>query len=89
MAKKEIEKKDQITNKEKPVKEKKKIEKESLFTKLKNFINGVKTEGKRVKWPNRKDMIKYSLATIIFIVGCSLFFYAIDIIMAFLHTLGR
>ena len=89
MAKKEIEKKEEVTKKVKAPKEQKKVEKEGLLTKLKNFISGVKTEAKRVKWPKRKDKEKNSLATIIFIVGCSLFFYAIDIIMAFLHTLGR
>ncbi len=69
-------------------KEKKK-EKISIFTKIGNFISGVKTEFKRVKWPSKKDMVKYSIATITFVVLCSLFFYLIDIILAALHSLGK
>ena len=67
----------------------KKKEKVSIFTKIGNFINGVKTEFKRVKWPSRKEMIKYSIATIVFIICCSLFFYLIDVILAALHSLGK
>lgn len=67
----------------------KKKEKVSVFTKIANFFSGVKTEFKRVKWPSRKEMVKYSIATIIFIICCSLFFYLIDIIIAALHSLGK
>lgn len=67
----------------------KKKEKMNIFTKIANFISGVKTEFKRVKWPSKKEMVKYSIATIIFIVSCSLFFYLIDIILAALHSLGK
>ena len=75
-------------NKKASSKEKKK-EKGNIFTKIANFFSGVKTEFKRVKWPSRKDMVKYSIATIIFIVSCSLFFYLIDVILAALHSLGN
>lgn len=68
---------------------KKKEQKEGLFTKIGNFFSGVKTEWKRVKWPSKKDVVKYSIATIVFIISCALFFYLIDIILAFLHTLGN
>ncbi len=67
----------------------KKKEKVNIFTRIGNFISGVKTEFKRVKWPSKKDMVKYSIATIVFIVCCSLFFYLIDIILAALHSLGN
>ncbi len=73
----------------KVVKKKEKKEKESVVSRIANFFHGVKTEAKRIKWPTKKDMVKYSIATIVFIVGCSVFFYAIDIILAFLHTLGK
>ena len=81
MAKKEI--------KEEVEKKKDKKTKESIVSRIRNFFHGVKLEWKRVKWPSKKEMIKYSIATIIFIVSCSLFFYFIDIIIAFFHTLGK
>ena len=82
---KEVSKKD---NKMSSSKSKKK-EKRNIFASISNFFSGVKTEFKRVKWPSRKDMVKYSIATIIFIVCCSLFFYLIDVIIAALHSLGK
>ena len=55
---------------------------------LKLFYS-LKSEWKRVKWPTKKEMIKYSVATIVLIVGCSVFFYVIDVLLAFLHSLGK
>jgi len=62
-------------------------EKKSLWTKFRVFCNGVKSETKKVHWPNKKDMTKYSVATIVFIVFCSLFFYLIDVIFALIQAL--
>lgn len=72
---------------EKKVQSKKQEEKKSLGTRFRIFCHGVKDEFKKVHWPTKKDMIKYSIATIIFVVFCSLFFYLIDIIFAFVHSL--
>lgn len=68
---------------------KKKEAKEGLWTRIVLFFKGVKSEWKRVKWPTKKEMIKYSVATIAIIIGCSVFFYAVDILLAFLHSLGK
>lgn len=68
---------------------KKRTEKTNIFKKFSNFIAGVKVEFKRVKWPSKKEMLKYSVATIIFIIACSLFFYLIDVIIAAFHALGK
>ncbi|MDY2908646.1 MAG: preprotein translocase subunit SecE [Candidatus Faecimonas sp.] len=53
------------------------------------FCHGVKSETKKVHWPTKKDMLKYSVATVLFIVFCSLFFYVIDIIFALVQSLFR
>ncbi len=50
------------------------------------FFKEVKGEVSKVKWPSKKDMIKYSVATIIFIVFFALFFYLIDLIIALLKA---
>ena len=67
-------------------KEVKSTEKKGLFTKFRIFCNGVKSEFNKVHWPNKKDMVKYSIATIVFVIFCGLFFYAIDIIFAFIKS---
>ena len=68
---------------------KKETKKDGIWVKIVLFFKGVKSEWKRVKWPTKKEMIKYSVATIILIVGCSVFFYVIDVLLAFLHSLGK
>lgn len=68
---------------------KEKPEKNGLFTKFMIFCHGVKNEVKKVRWTNKKDMLKYSIATIVFIVFCSLFFYGIDAIFALVQSLAK
>lgn len=50
--------------------------------KIGKFFKGVKTEFKHVVWPSKKNMIKYSIATVCFIIFFSLFFYLLDTIIA-------
>ena len=79
--KKEVSKK---TDSKKNVKEKK-----SLWVRFRSFCHGVKSETLSVHWPNKKDMIRYSIATIFFIVFCAVFFYAIDVIFALIQSIFR
>ena len=55
--------------------------------KIKKFLSEVKKELGKVKWPNRKDMVKYSIATIVFVLFFAGFFYLIDLAVAFIRTL--
>ena len=80
--KKAIEKKS-TTKKSKTVK----VEKKSLWVRFRIFCHGVKSETLKVHWPSKGDMIKYSIATIIFVVFCSLFFELINILFALVQSL--
>ena len=51
--------------------------------KIATFLNGVKKEMKKVRWPNKKEMVTYSLATLSFIVVFALFFAASYAIFTF------
>lgn len=62
-------------------------EKINFIARFRIFCNGVKSEFLRVHWPNKNDMIKYSVATVCFIIFCSLFFYCIDVVFAFFQSL--
>ena len=64
-----------------------KKEKKSLWTRFRIFCHGVKSETLSVHWPSKKDMIKYSIATFVFIIFCALFFYAVEIIFALIQSL--
>lgn len=52
------------------------------------FLGEVKSEMAKVKWPTKKEMVKYSVATIAFVVFFALFFYAIDLIIAVLKEVS-
>ncbi len=63
--------------------------KKSLWERFMIFCHGVRDEFKKVHWPNKKDMVKYSVATVVFVVFLSLFFYLVDVIFALVHSLFR
>ena len=55
--------------------------------KLARFFFSVKEEMKKVKWPTRKEMIKYSGAALTFIIVFALFFTLTDLAIAGLKML--
>ena len=55
--------------------------------KIKDFFVSVKKEISKVKWPTKKDMIKYSVITVMFIVFFALFFVLLDFIIAYVKVL--
>lgn len=73
MKKKEesVSKKVKETTKKKKVKASKK-KKESL-------LKGVKHEMRKVTWPNKKDVIKYSVATLVFCIIVMVFFQLLNL----------
>ena len=48
--------------------------------KIIGFFKDVKEEGKKVMWTSRKNLVKYSFATLGFMVFICLFFMASDLI---------
>lgn len=55
--------------------------------KIKTFFKGIKKESKMVRWPNAKVLTKYSVISIILIVGFGLYFYGLDALFALLRGL--
>lgn len=57
--------------------------------KIAQFFFGVKKEMKKVRFPNKKEMATYFLATISFIIVFALFFVGADAILgAIVKVLG-
>ena len=83
MAKKEEKEKVKNKKKEKVKANKPKEQK----VKKESFFKGVKNEFKKVRWPNRKEMVKYSIATIVFVLFFGVFFYLIEVLMWALNQL--
>ena len=54
----------------------------NLFVFLKDFFGSVIKEAKKVIWPTKKNLFKYSMVTILFMVFICLFFVGTDLIIA-------
>ena len=72
MAKKEV-KKEKVTKKSNKKKE--------------GLVKGIKKELKLVKWPSAKDILKYTIATIVLCIILVLFFELLNLIMAYVKGL--
>ena len=81
---KKIEKKDvkKIAKKKDNKKKEKKVKKESFFKSVSNEMD-------KVRWPLKKEMVKYSIATLSFIIFFALFFTLGDLIIAGVKLLVR
>ena len=82
-------KKDNSKNKIEKSSKVKKNKKENIFTRFKKYLKEVGQEMKKTKWPSRKDMISYSIATLSFILVFALFFAFGDVIIAFVKQVLR
>ena len=56
--------------------------------KIKSFFQEVKKEISKVKWPTKKNMAKYTITTVVFIVFFALLFFALDLLIALIKSLG-
>ncbi len=56
-------------------------------TKKESFTKGIKKELKLVKWPSAKEIIKYTIATVIFCVILVIFFEILNMILAYIKGL--
>lgn len=63
-------------------------EKGGFMKKIKEFFKDVKKEISKVKWPTKKNMAKYTVTTVLFVVFFALFFFATDAVVALIKTLG-
>ena len=67
----------------------KKEKKENVFKKIVKYFKGVGKEVKRIRWTDRKDLLKYSICTLIFVLFFGLYFYAIDWIVLLVRSLAK
>ena len=60
--------------------------KEVSMKKIKEFFKGVRDEMKKVQWPSKKYIFKYTTVTLVFVIVLSAYFYLISMLMAFLKA---
>ena len=51
-----------------------------------DYFRGVKKEFSRIKWTSKKDLVKYSVSTIVFMLFFGVFFYLVDLVVAVLRS---
>lgn len=60
----------------------KKGNRRNIFKIIKDFFVSVKMETKKVIWTSKKDLFKYSVATLVFMLFICMFFVGTDLIIA-------
>lgn len=78
------EKKAKLAKNTKKVKDKKPKEKK---VKKESYVKGIKKELKLVKWPDAKEIVKYTIATIVFCIILVAFFELLNVILAYIKGL--
>ena len=76
-----------IAENKKKVKEKKK--KVNIFKAIKRYFTGVIKEIKRIKWTSGRDLLKYSIASVLLIIFFGVYFYAINWIALLVRSLAK
>jgi len=70
----------------KDTKEVKTEKKKNIFSRIIGYFKGVKKEISRIRWTKGKEMIKYSVAAVSFILFFCVYFYVIDLLIALLRS---
>ena len=67
----------------------KKEKKENIFKRIGKYFKGVGKEIKRIRWTERKELFKYTLCTLGFVLFFGIYFYAIDWIVLLVRSLAN
>ena len=67
----------------------KKEKKENVFKRIAKYFKGVGKEIKRIRWTDRKDLVKYSICTLMFVFFFAIYFHAIDWIVLLVRSLAK
>ena len=84
-----VEKKNKHYIAEKKNTKNKKEKKENVFKRIVKYFKGVGKEIKRIRWTDRKDLLKYSICTLMFVLFFGIYFYGIDWIVLLVRSLAN
>lgn len=57
-----------------------------IFHSIGKYFKGVKKEISRIRWTTGKELLKYSLTTVTFMLVLGLYFYAIDLLISLIRS---
>ncbi len=59
-----------------------------MINAITKYFKGVKKEFGRIRWTSGKELWKYSLTTVCFMVVLGLYFYGIDLLVSLLRSVA-
>ena len=73
----------------KNVLKKEKKKRDNIFKKIGKYFKGVGKEITRIRWTGGRELGKYSVATVVFVLFFGIYFYAIDWIVLLVRSLAK
>lgn len=59
-----------------------------IFKSIIKYFKGVKKEINRIRWTTPKDLFKYSVTTVTFMLFLGIYFYIIDILVSLVRSVA-
>lgn len=59
-----------------------------IFKSITKYFKGVKKETSRIRWTTPKDLFKYSITTISFMLFLGIYFYIIDLLVSLVRSVA-
>lgn len=59
-----------------------------IFKSISKYFKGVKKETSRIRWTSSKDLVKYSVTTVTFMLFLGIYFYAIDLLVSLIRSVA-
>lgn len=58
------------------------------FKSIAKYFKGVKKEISRIRWTTPKDLLKYSVTTVSFMLFLGVYFYLIDLLVSLIRSVA-
>jgi len=59
-----------------------------IFKSISKYFKGVKKEIGRIKWTSKKELVKYSITAISFMLFIGVYFYVIELLASLLRSVA-
>ena len=59
-----------------------------ILNSITKYFKGVKKEAKRIRWTSGKELAKFSVTTVGFMLFLGVYFYAIDILVSLIRSVA-
>ena len=60
----------------------------NIFKSITRYFKGVKKETSRIRWTTPKDLLKYSITAVSFMIFLGAYFYVIDLLVSLIRSVA-